>query len=334
MDYKILPKTDTFITTYPKDSNALSILLQHEETFDWLLNSFIQLTSYDNTYLDYYDFYYRNCPILDIQRINKSFILGAYDNLTDFLIEAIEKDYYIYLPVNTKYISEYQSKSDWTHDLFVYGYNKNEKIFYISDNFEYGKYSNSTCTFEEFDRAIRHLPEEDYWFEGFRNCVELLSFNNEERAKLEPYRIKMSIEDYLDSKPTSSWYVNNAMWNEEETRKRTFGITCYNTIFNHVDIAKNQGSFVQGSRQAFHLMWEHKKTMIMRIKYLYEHKLLKGDETISRYMKLKKDADIAISLFLKYKISPMDEYLNRICLLYENIKNTEEDVLHNLLKEF
>ncbi|BCJ94248.1 hypothetical protein acsn021_18170 [Anaerocolumna cellulosilytica] len=331
MPNKILPQAESFITTYPKDTNALSILLQHKEALGWLMNCFIQLTSYDNTYLDYYDFYYRNCPILDVQRIKKSIIGEKPEDVINFIIEAIEKKYYIYLLINTKYIPKYQSKKDWVHDLFVYGYNRKDELFYIADNFDHGKYGKATCTFQELEKAIRYFPQKDFAYQGFRNCIELLSYNKEPRARLEPYRINLSIEDYLESNPTRGWYVNNAMWDEEETRKRTFGITCYNTIYNHLEFAHNKGYFGQGSNQAFFLMWEHKKTMTMRLRHLRRLNLLKEEECISQYMKLEEQALIALSLKLKYTVKSDDRNLISIRSYYDTIKETEEKVLNKLL---
>jgi hypothetical protein len=334
MPSKILPLAESFITTYPKDSNALSIVLQHKEAFGWLLNSFIQLMSYDNTYLDYYDFYYRNCPLLDRQRINKSMIAEKTDDMIYFLIDAINKEYYIYLPINTKYISVYQSKGDWAHDVFVYGYDNDNKIFYIADNFDHGKYGKATCTFEELENAIRFLSKEDFNYQGFRGCIELLSYKEEPRARLEPYRIKLSIEDYLESNPIRGWYVNELMWDEEETRKRTFGIACYNTIYNHLEFVENKGYFGPGSNQAFFLMWEHKKTMTMRLKHLMNLRLLKEEDSISQYMKIEEQALIALSLKLKYTAKPERDNLNRIRHYYDTIKAAEEKVLTKLLKQF
>ena len=58
-------------------ANALSILLNYKSAYPWLMNNFIQLTSYDDYYLDFCDFWYRNCPLLECQRIK---IILFYSN--------------------------------------------------------------------------------------------------------------------------------------------------------------------------------------------------------------------------------------------------------------
>lgn len=329
----ILPKCDTFIKTYPKDANPLSILLNYTETYGWIMNSFIQITSYDDKYLDYYDFNYRNCPIIENQRIKKSLILDLYGDYTQFIIDNLNKGFYPTLLVNKKYISEYNSNLDITHDLFIYGYNGCDKVFYISDNFKNGKYSNGICTYMELENAIHNIQENknDYLYEVFRDCIELLSYNKVKRTKLEMYRIKESIIDYLSSQPTKCWYVNHEMWDEDETKKRTFGIKCYNTIKNHILIASQLGYFIQGSSQVFYLMWEHKNTMLLRLKHLKENGIHFDDTTFILFDEIIKQAEICLRLKLKYDMAPDCNILSRITSIYNNIKDMEEETLEKII---
>lgn len=106
--------------------------MSNPKSYGWLLNHFIQIVSYDDLYLDYYDFTYKNCPVIDRQRIKKSFIYNM--PITDVFENAINASEYIYLVINTKYISLWTNKSDLPHELFIYGYDKSKKEFYVSDN--------------------------------------------------------------------------------------------------------------------------------------------------------------------------------------------------------
>lgn len=329
----ILPKKDSFIKTYPKDANALSILLNYENTNDWLINCFIQITSYDNQYMDYYDFYYRNCPIIECQRIKIDLINKIHNNVISFIINSINNRYYPYLTINTKYIPAYKNQFDISHDLLVYGYDYNMQVFFISDNFS-GKYSNKTCYFKELENAIINVPKDDYWFQGFRGCIELLSYNEEKRTNFETYRIKESISDYINSQPTKNWFLNHAMWNKDETRNRVFGISCYNTIDNHLFKAKQIGKFIEGANQAFYLMWEHKYTMLTRLDYLKTRGINIDNYCIEQYSNIEQLANICLMLKLKFDLIRDPEILANIKINYTNIKNNEEIVLRKLLKQF
>ncbi len=328
----ILPKEAPMITTYPKEANILSILLNYEKSYPWIMNNFIQLTCYNNQYLDYYDFYYRNCPLVDYQRINKNIILDISDGIIPFLISSIKKGYYIYLAVNTKYIPAYDYDHDIPHDLFLYGYNTGKEIFYISDNFVNGKYSNSICRFTELLNAINNFRKCDYQFRGFRDCIELLSYNFEERACFEEYRVKESMEDYLLCRPTKSWYVANEIWDKKETKMRTFGLDCYETIRNHINIAKQTGEFENGSRRAFYLMWEHKKIMLIRLKYMQENGLFSNAELIDEYAQIEKSSKICLFLMLKYTLKKDSSILEHIFTTYKGIEENEISIIHKLMK--
>ncbi|TAH75128.1 MAG: hypothetical protein EWM47_00180 [Anaerolineaceae bacterium] len=332
MEYTLLPKKEPFVKTYPKDANPLSVLLNYEHTYDWLMNCFIQLTSYNDAYLDYYDFNYRNCPILECQRIKSNIIFDKYETLTNFIIKSIDKGYYIILPVNMKYVYTYNCSEDIPHDIFVYGYNIKNKIFNISDNFFNGKYGDSLCEFSELENAYNNIIEEHYWFQGFRGCIELLSYISEKRACFELYRIKESIDDYLHSRPTSRWYLNHAMWTEDEIRKRSFGITCYNTLMYHINYAEQFGYFSQGANQAIFLMWEHKNIMLLRLKYMQDSRVYINNQVIEIYNQIEKQAKMCINLKLKYDITRNKNILKKMAMQYNEIEKHEVVALNMLLK--
>lgn len=324
----ILPKKESFIRTYPKDANAISILLNYERSYAWLMNSFIQLTSYDDLYLDYYDFYYRNCPLIDYQRIKRD-VIG--NDVIGFIVNALYSGYYISLAVNTKFIKAYQSNNDRTHDMFIYGYDKDEELFYISDCFVEGKYSDSICSFKELIEAVENNT--DYWFEGYRDSLELLSYCEEERAELEIYRIKESINDYLMSRPTQCWYENDGMWNQNEKRKRTFGVDCYRTIWRHLEIAREYEGFSEGGQQAFYLMFEHKKVMLERLKYLNEKKSWISMSAVQEYEeKIVKEVQKSMMMKLKFDVSGRKHILQEIEKRYHKVIEEEIKVLNSIEK--
>lgn len=324
----ILPLQTPFTTTFPKDANAVSILLNYPETYPWLMNCFIQLTCWGNQFLDYYDFYYRNCPLIEYQRIKTTLIGRTVEERIDFICSSLREGYYIVLPVETKYISEYNINS--VHDMFLYGYGENDK-FYIADSFMNGIYKKGNCMRTELARAIEGVSERDYWYNGYRGTIELLSYCPEERAVFETYRVKESIKDYLNSKPTRSWYTGYAMWNASEAENRCFGMRCYNAIFKHLEKAR-EGEDDASSLRAFHLESEHKKIMGLRLDWLNENCGLDGDFRV-KYKQIEEKAGIAQMLYLKFKVTHNQSIINRISELYVRIMEEEEQVLNQLLCE-
>lgn len=322
----ILPKKEPFIKTFPKDANALSILLNYESAYPWLMNNFIQLTAYDNCYLDFCDFWYRNCPILECQRIKTDFIQKGYESIHDFIMEAINQGYYVYLPVLREYISAYQTEG--VHDMLIFGFDKEIQQYYISDYFE-GHYGNRNCTFQELERAMDVVSKE-YWFGGFRGCIELLSYIHEERAKFEEWRVKESVRDYLEGKPNSRWYESYAMWTEEETKRRRFGIGCYDAIYNYLDVLKEGGNGA-GADAAFLLMEEHKKVMYRRLLFMQENGYKVDPECLCSYKIISRKAREMRLIKIKYDITHNEKNLERIQSGYKKMEEMERVQLKNFL---
>ncbi len=325
---KILPLQTPFVTTFPKDANAVSILLNYPEAYPWLMNCFIQLTCWGNQFLDYYDFHYRNCPLLEYQRVKKGLVGETAKEQLDFIYSSLKQGYYIMLPVKTKYISEYGFDS--IHDMLVYGYDENDK-FYIADNFANGVYRKGSCTRIELKQAVENLSEHEYWYNGYRGTIEMLSYNPEKRAVFEPYRIKESIQDYLWSDTSKNWYVSYAMWDSNETENRCFGMQCYNALFKHLEKAK-EGEDDTSSLRAFHLEYEHKKIMSLRLKWLNKNYGLNNSYLI-QYKKIEEMASIALMLYLKFKATYNLDIIKRINEIYRHIVEKEEQILEKLLCE-
>ena len=51
------------------------------------------------------------------------------------------------------------------HPTFIYGYDGGERIVYIADNFERGKYGTKKISYDQLDRAFRLVPD-DMWKYG------------------------------------------------------------------------------------------------------------------------------------------------------------------------
>lgn len=71
--------------------------------------------------------------------ITHEFMKMARNNLIDLYIDAINKNYYVAMMSDTYYIQQYSSyqKSHLMHQPFIYGYNTEERIFYVIDYFDF-----------------------------------------------------------------------------------------------------------------------------------------------------------------------------------------------------
>jgi hypothetical protein len=319
---------EPIIKSYPMDANAISIITNYKEAYPWLLNNFIQLTSFilpsSRLFLRFTDsfVFYKKCPFLDYQRIKKQFIQNNFNNnILDFIIDAINKGYYVYLVVNTLYISAYEPKrnSDIPHDILIFGYDIMNKIFYIADNFKYGKYSFETCTYFELENAFYNLREEDENHAAFSNSIELLSYKEAIHAKFELEIIVDGIQAYLSSRP-GEWHISKAL----------FGLQVYD--YFKVFLSLLQDNEVPFDIRPFHTFWEHKFVMMLRLEFMNNKNMLNNDDgLLNSYKIIEQKALVQRNLMLKYSINQNKGILNRVLEEIEEIKFKEDIVLNKVL---
>lgn len=257
---KILPLGNADINVYPIYSNPLSVLSLHEEVQGWLLCNFIQLASNGKALL-FYDFNYKMCPYLKIQRISRDYLTKLKIDILDFIIQNIFYGCYAYLMVRRSDISAYvyrsiadREKDDSVHDIFIYGYDMMKKIFYISDNFKYGKYSQEVCTFEEFRTAFENVSPKYESSLGFMGNIELWQYYGRDIKSFNLKRVQDSLKDYIRSKATIEWNTMDCRDNYADP-KLVFGLECYDYLKYRVMDAQLGNVYIQD----FHLLWEHKK---------------------------------------------------------------------------
>ena len=90
-------------------------------------------------------------------------------NIAEFMEACIEEDYYIHCLVDTYYIHAYEETcgaSHFMHNILLYGYDGQNRIFYAADCFTEGKYSFAKIPYEEFEHGFTISGFD--WLEGIR----------------------------------------------------------------------------------------------------------------------------------------------------------------------
>jgi hypothetical protein len=307
-----LPMAKPIITTYPMDANAISIISNDKETYPWLLNNFMQIMSWDRVelpwkldiwYSDSFKFY-KKCPFLDCQRIKKHFIRDKWN-------DDINESAY-----------EPKRESDRPHDMLIYGYDAIQKIFYVADNFKYGKYSFSTCTFGELENAVHYLREEDENYAGFSSSIELLSYKKPKNRTFDfdLNKVTDGLKAYSSSKAFDEWAYPNAI----------YGINVYDTYKLYLSLLHNNE--VKFDIRPVHLFWEHKFVMMLRLNYMNENDMLHNEDNIlSAYKEIEQKTLSYRNLLLKYKINKNQNTLKHIIEELDENKYKESLVLERVL---
>ena len=329
---KILRTQYPWITTYPLFANPLSILQSVQYTYNYILSSFIQvICCKKNGAISFYDFNYRYCPFFNVQKISKSFI-KEQSNYIETITYFMNKEYYLYMLVNPKYIQNYHYEVDGCHDLFVFGFDNERRVFHVADNFT-GKYAQKTCSYQELENAIENLPHDKEGYLGFNGCVELLSLNKDMKY-IEPFfkdnvlRIKDSLSNYV---------MGYGAWNDSTPEMRVepygynkfqYGINCYQFLIDNL-LEKGISNIHFPS---YFLIFDHKKHMQRIVSYLDEiGALANGKMYKERVEELTKISNINVNLIIKDQIAYNRKTEEKIIQNYKNMEVIERGMIKNML---
>lgn len=326
----ILPMAKPILTTFPMDANAISIISNTKEAYPWILNHFIQIVSWrrvklpwelDVFYSDSFKFH-KKCPFLDCQRIKKHFIEEKWDNIKEFIIDSINHGYYVYLVVNTLYISAYEPKreSDSPHDILIYGYDAMQKKFYIADSLKYGKYSFETCSYAELENAFYYLKEENENYSGFSNSIELFSHKKTKAGHFDLNKVVDGLKAYLSSQA----------FDERANPDFLYGINVYDNYKLYLSLLLNDE--VQFVITPLHAFWEHKSVMMLRLEYMVENDMLRNEENLlGAYKEVEQKTLFYRTLIMKYFFNKNKDLLQDVLEEIDEIKNKESLVLERVL---
>lgn len=316
MKGKILNVKRPMITSYTHHAHLLAILETQEDTLEWIFSNYIQI--YINTDLSrnsWGDFYFpmpyeikeaELCKWIYTQKQKDRVVDKRYEDIIEFLIDAIEDDSYIHLMVNYKYISKSRCFGiDRSHDIMVYGYDEEKQKLYCADFFfQTGSYEFSECTYDEFRLAYKYayhsgaslyLKHYIYTYQLNKSCDYEFNSGN----------ILYGIEQYMRGGLPEYW----AIYNRSDLANISFGLDCYDVLYYYVE---NLG---EGSLdiRLFYLMKDHKKMMIERLKFLEKKDISRNmKEYIEKYEDIYRLMNTVVMLVLKFGQSGRGGVLGRI----------------------
>lgn len=244
------------------------------------------------------------------------FIRQKWGSLTDMIIDSLNLNNYVYLYVDRFHIKKYQGykrKSLW-HEIFIYGYDTERKVFLVADNLLEGKYIRTECSFNEVELGYSAINSNNHFFLN----IHLLSVKDEKEFTIKVPQIIMSIDNYLNSS------------NSIDVSFKENVIFGRNVILHYAKriSQENEDKFLD--RRAFHLFWEHKNLMLKRLLHLQKVYIDINNELIENYKCVENNFLIIRNMTLKYNLTKNKSLLPRIHYEIINNLNREQDILCKL----
>ncbi|WP_238653920.1 hypothetical protein [Paenibacillus piscarius] len=340
LDRELLPVSYPMITTYTQHAHLLSILTHYEHAHPWIFSNYIQLFINKDYKHHWGDFYFPvtyelrpsdACKWISTQKIHRDTVAAKWDSVIHFIIENINANHYIHTMVNYFYVplSDRYQRLQLHHDIFVYGYDLNREILYVSDFFKNGVYSQAEISFADFSLAFNtnHLTtNHDY----LNEMVYLYTFKDQYQDTFSADTLVNSIRNYFTKKTPEYWEMFNYGGDRD---KLDFGMQIYTTLFNYVkETSENKSKL---DIRPFHLLYDHKKMMTLRLKFLYDYRHLINldQEHIDEFTAIELKAKILVNLAMKYNLTREMSISDRLQALIENIEHDESIFLERWLNQ-
>lgn len=271
---KILNVKYPTITSWNWQAALFSVIETLEKSNDWIYNNYIQIhcnPDGPNISQMYLDFSYcsgnalLSCPFLHTQHFNRN-ILDSFKSIKEFIIYSIDLGYCIYLFANESHFISNLKSDPFYHELFIYGYDWESNLFYVSDFTFTGVYSRQTVAMDKICSGILDVDKKhDYLLENAGGIL-LLKYQdcNYEFNQLSAYQLFL---DYLNGR-NSFEYVRY-----KPHAEIVFGLNIYPMIKKHILYCYE--CHIKQDVKLLHNLYDHKVLMVNRIKYFIEKGFLK-----------------------------------------------------------
>ncbi|MCX8131681.1 MAG: BtrH N-terminal domain-containing protein [Clostridia bacterium] len=357
---KLLPRVNPSLQTFAGVTHTLSILESFEkETKPWRMENYIVLQANvikafgGQVFMNFYtlpnlfdhgnpEIQARNyyCPYFNVYSIPiKDYAEKVFNPVIGSIINFIDDGCYVELPIDLFAIERFNMPGHFLHTPLIYGYDKNEQVFYMSDFANEKKYEEMICTFEEIEDAFNSGlnmaknntdPLTVSIFAKSINIVKYHPYNHEFDIK----RFCEQIYDQIHPGKSTQYYRKYEL--VDKYSEKYWGTDIYDALEESIKYSHAKGEIYDNLRP-FHLIYDHKKGLSERFVYcsqLFTDKQ-KDILTLSENMKeLANDAEELRNKIVKNrmrkKLSDQELCMHRL----KDIKNREVLILTEFLELF
>ena len=336
----VLPVKYPAITSWQWHATLFSILGEDENAKKWIYSNYIQLRCYNIPEYTSGDEILlcdmmpgssalKECPYLLFSLITKPQIESYCGDVIDFIVKTIDLGGYVYGAFDeARMISDVSVDYKFSHELFIYGYNMEEEVFYVGDFTFKDKYAYTTVTFDAVKRGFDvlsagedHVFRDDY--KGTRGLYVIQKNVDSKYYDIDPVLIKRTLEEYLKGEDTKEHF--RMMRNRFDDT--VFGVNVYDALKTRVDkqLHREEPDF---DIRALHIAYDHKVLMLDRLKYLMANEVIPfNQEMLDDYAVVVEDMLTARNLLVRISVTNEIEAGGRIADYLDDAREKETAIL-------
>lgn len=341
----VLPVKYPAITSWQWHATLFSILGDDENAKRWIYSNYIQLRCYEIPEYTSGDEILlcdmmpgssalKECPYLIFSLITKPQIEAYCGDVIAFIVKTLELGGYVYGAFDeARMICNASVDFKFSHELFIYGYNMEEEVFYVGDFTFKDKYAYTTVKFEDVKRGFDvlsagedHVFKDDY--KGTRGLYVIQKNVDSRYYDIDAVLIKRTLEEYLNGEDTKSHF--RMMRNRFDDT--VFGVNVYEALKNRVDkqLHAEEPDF---DIRALHIAYDHKVLMYDRLKYLMANEVIPFDQAmLDQYAEVVDDMLTARNLLVRISVTGEIEDGVRIASYLDSAKETEVAILSKVVE--
>lgn len=318
-----LPLGTPLIRTFQYLAYPLSILSSDNQYLPWFYSNFIQLScnrDYKHIDLDFYRYgvsLYPMYPSIELYKIPRDYQNITNKHFPEFICDCIEKNnIYFFIHVDEYFIprrSGYKKKHG-DHDILVFGFDRQNQLFNVVGYTDNGVYEETTVEFYELEKAFKACTSQE--------AIYMLNRKTNTNFRFDVNLVLELLKEYYNSTNTSEKY---SLF-DNPASSTAFGIEVYSYIKkslllnDEIDI------------RYFHLLWEHKKCMTLRLDYMNGEQNIQINQTlIDKYKQIEQETLILRNVLLKYKLKKQSLLKKKSIELLNQIEFKEKKVLGELI---
>jgi hypothetical protein len=302
MTAKQLPLAESPIRGYMMYSYHLAVTFSHVDAWPWFFSNFVQLQCNPahlklSDFLDYstttkgevhftvgtspFNPWLADSPQLDFPTMES---LGG--SIADYVVDKLQRDFYVETFVDEYHIPALFNGGHvhFRHRLLVFGYDDQRRTFDIAGFDKKSQYRKLQCSYAELDAAFAGISPQI----PSRTRLHKPNAAARPETSFDKKRFLGVLDEYLASTNTllnpdlrGDLNPNSELW---------YGLRSYDFLREYVAawIAHSTaGASTEIDFRGFHTLWEHKKCMLQRLKWLADSGFPISQSLLERFARVQ-----------------------------------------------